>query len=283
MAYSKLHSSIVNSSLWGEPDHVRLLFITLLAMCDKDGCVYGSRAGLLRAANPDYEACLVLDPWDVLLAPSSDSSDRIRAPENEGRRIEEIPGGFRLLNFAYYRALRNEDDRREQNRRAQEKWRVSHDKPPSAAVSRDKPQKAHTEADTEADTEARESKALSDWSPTKDDFEAIWNDYPVKSGRKDALRHWNASIKTRGDLDSIHVALTNYKRHLQLNDWKKAQNGSTWFNGWKDFAEWQPWMGAKGAEADGARPGVVTESYLHPDGSHRTYPVGGQYVPPEAK
>lgn len=116
MAYSKLHSTLVNSSLWTEPDHVRILFITLLALCDKDGCVYGSRGGLERAAMIDLDASEEINPWSVLMSPDPDSCDKMRAPENEGRRIEEIPGGFRLLNFAYYRGLRNDDDRAEQNR-----------------------------------------------------------------------------------------------------------------------------------------------------------------------
>lgn len=159
MSFSKLHSSIVNSSLWCEPDHVRILFITLLAMADKDGCVYGSRGGLERLAMLDSKACKEVDPWVVLMSPDKDSSDKIRAPENEGRRIEEISGGFRLLNFEYYRGIRNDDDRREQNRRAQAKFRekqVSLGKPRKASVSRCKPQKAQTEADTDTDTDTKE-------------------------------------------------------------------------------------------------------------------------------
>lgn len=163
MAYSKLHSSLVHSSLWTEADHVRLLFITLLAMCDKDGYVAGSRPGLERAACIDWDTATERDPWKVLMEPDMYSSDRMRAPENEGRRIEEVPGGFRLLNFEYYRGLRNEDDRREQNRKAQEKYRQNHNKPPSAKVSQGKPasakvspgkpRKAHTDTDTDTEAE----------------------------------------------------------------------------------------------------------------------------------
>lgn len=122
MSYSKLHSSLVNSSLWTENDEVRILFITLLAMCDRHGEVQGSRIGIERIANilPDPDGT---NPWEVLMSPDKDSSDLMRNPENEGRRIEEIPGGFKLLNFEYYRGLRNEDDRREQNRVAQAKLR----------------------------------------------------------------------------------------------------------------------------------------------------------------
>lgn len=151
MSYSKLHSSIVNSSLWTEGDSVRLLFITLLALCDRDGCVYGTRLGFNRIANIEQDEADAA--WGTLLGPDPNSSDKMRAPENQGRRIEEIPGGFRLLNFDYYRGLRNDDDRREQNRIAQAKFKarsakVSQGKPDSASKSQGKPI-SEAEADTE--------------------------------------------------------------------------------------------------------------------------------------
>jgi hypothetical protein len=159
MGYSKLHSSLVASSLWRQPDNVRILFITLLAMCDRHGEVYGTRPGIEHIANiqwnPDEGD---QDPFDILMAPDTDSSDLLRNPENEGRRIEEIPGGFRLLNFDYYRSLRNDDDRREQNRLAQERYRNKHSKPPSASVSHGKPLKAHADADADADAEVQEKE-----------------------------------------------------------------------------------------------------------------------------
>lgn len=151
MSYSKLHSSIVNSSLWTQGDSVRILFVTLLAMCDRDGIVYGSRAGLTRIAM--IEADDEEEAWKTLMSEDLDSSDKIRAPENGGRRVEEVSGGFRLLNFEYYRGLRNDDERREQNRQAQARFKakVSQGKPAKATVSHGNPPKAHTEADTEAD------------------------------------------------------------------------------------------------------------------------------------
>jgi len=161
MAYSKLHSSIVGSSLWTEPHSVRLLFITLLAMCDKTGIVYGSKAGLARLANNEPDEAETA--WAVLQAPDPHSSDKMRSPEHQGRRLEEVPGGFKLLNFSYYTALRNDDDRREQNRRAQARFKakvsqgkpavskVSRAQPQSAAGETEKPRSAHTDADADAD------------------------------------------------------------------------------------------------------------------------------------
>jgi hypothetical protein len=159
MSYSKLHSSIVNSSLWTEPDSVRILFVTLLAMCDQHGEVQGSKLGLNRIANIDLDDAGMA--WSALMSPDRNSSDRLRNPENEGRRVEEIPGGFRLLNFAYYRGLRNEDDRREQNRRAQLRFREkSQSKPTKAEVSPRKPRKAQAEAEAEAEAETEAEYVL---------------------------------------------------------------------------------------------------------------------------
>ena len=146
MGFSKLHSSLVNSSLWTQPDSTRLLFVTLLAICDRDGVVLGSREGIARIANINKDE--VFAAWETLLSPDPDSSDKERAPENEGRRVEALSGGFRILNYAYYRGIRNDEDRREQNREAQERWR---NKPRSARVSHGKPRSAHAEAEAEAE------------------------------------------------------------------------------------------------------------------------------------
>lgn len=161
MGFSKLHSSLVNSSLWTQPDSTRILFITMLALCDRSGVVCGSREGISRIANisPDDND----EAWSSLMSPDPDSSDRLRNPENEGRRVEEVAGGFRLLNYSYYRGLRNEDDRREQNRQAQERFqqrqkaKISHDKPDSATVSPDNPMQRQS-AEAEAEPEKKEKK-----------------------------------------------------------------------------------------------------------------------------
>jgi hypothetical protein len=171
MGFSKLHSSLVNSSLWTQPDSTRILFITLLALSDRSGMVYGSREGISRIANvaPDD----IDEAWSSLMSPDPDSSDRLRNPENEGRRIEEVPGGFRLLNYPYYRGLRNEDDRREQNREAQERFRkkaaISQRQPRSATVSPDNPPSSHAEADADAEalTPPTPSKGASVSKPRK--------------------------------------------------------------------------------------------------------------------
>lgn len=67
-------------------------------------------------------------------------------------------------------------------------------------------------------------------------FESLWNKYPSRKGRKQAERHFNTSVKTAGDLEAIGVALNNYLTSDRVAK-GYVQNGSTWFNGWRDWVE----------------------------------------------
>lgn len=69
-------------------------------------------------------------------------------------------------------------------------------------------------------------------------FDSLWAQYPLKDGRKAALKHYRASVKTESDRESITTALGNYLAHLSLNPWKQPKAGATWFNNWQD-EEWQ--------------------------------------------
>jgi len=67
-------------------------------------------------------------------------------------------------------------------------------------------------------------------------FERIWKEYPRPIGKKVALRHFVASVKTDQDLIDINKALNNYKNS---EEFKKGmiQYGSTWFNNWRDWID----------------------------------------------
>ena len=110
MSYTKLFSTIIHSTIWQAPDHVRLVWITMLAMSDKDGCVYASVPGLAKAAGVSINECD--SALEALKAPDI----RSRTQEREGRRIEDIEGGWWLINHRKYRDMLSEADRRERNR-----------------------------------------------------------------------------------------------------------------------------------------------------------------------
>lgn len=70
-------------------------------------------------------------------------------------------------------------------------------------------------------------------------FESFWSQYPDRIGKKDAYRHFKATVKTDKDWENIQIALENYKNHLALpeNHFKQTQNGKTWFNNWEEWVD----------------------------------------------
>jgi len=97
MHYTKLFSSIVHSTIWREPDHVRLIFITLLALKERDGTVQASLPGLADAAR------VTLEQAEEAITRLMEPDQYSRNPANEGRRIKQCDGGWLLLNAEYYR------------------------------------------------------------------------------------------------------------------------------------------------------------------------------------
>lgn len=120
--FVKLFQSILSSSIWSEPNETRILWITMLAMSDKDGVVSGSVPGLARFAGLSLEE--TKDGLHTLLSPDPESKDLDENPENKGRRIEKIQGGWRLINHGKYRALLSKEERKEYNRRKQAEHRA---------------------------------------------------------------------------------------------------------------------------------------------------------------
>jgi len=105
--FTKLFSSIISSSIWRAPKETKVVWITMLAMSDKDGEVWASVGGLADMARVTKDEAR--KALDELLAPDDDS----RTKEHEGRRIEAIEGGWRVLNYKKYRDLGRGEDRRE--------------------------------------------------------------------------------------------------------------------------------------------------------------------------
>jgi hypothetical protein len=113
--FVKIYGSMLDSSIWGEPANVRLLWITMLAMADAEGEVMAAVPGLARRANLSIPE--TVDALRVLTEP--DAFDR--SGVDEGRRIRSIPGGWLLVNYQAYRELRtekqiNDADRKQRSR-----------------------------------------------------------------------------------------------------------------------------------------------------------------------
>lgn len=121
--YAKLFGSLLMSSVWSESQPTRILWITMMAAANREGEVFGSPVGLAAMARLTLDETLA--GLEKLKNPEPHSSDRTRNPENEGRRIEEISGGWRLLNYIYYRDLASAEERREQWKAAKRRERAT--------------------------------------------------------------------------------------------------------------------------------------------------------------
>lgn len=116
--YTKLFKSLVTSSIWQEDDETRIVWITMLALADRDGKVDASIPGLANIAKVSIEKTEA--SLAKLLAPDQYS----RTKDYEGRRIEPVDGGWRILNHAKYREKLSDPDRREYQRIKQAQYRM---------------------------------------------------------------------------------------------------------------------------------------------------------------
>lgn len=120
MSYTKLYSTILDSSIWSSSDSTRLVWITMLAMATKNGIVHASIDGLARRANVSLDAARTA--IDELSSPDENDKSGVRG----GRRIVPMQGCWQLVNFEFYRETRSIDAVRKQQ------WR---DRSPSKKVN----------------------------------------------------------------------------------------------------------------------------------------------------
>jgi hypothetical protein len=117
--FTKLSSSLIASSVWNEPDKVRIVWITMLAMADQNGDVKASIVGLAHQAREslsDTENALA-----VLASPDPHSGRK----EQEGRRVTEIEGGWHLVTHKFYRELGMSEEMKAYWREKQREHRLS--------------------------------------------------------------------------------------------------------------------------------------------------------------
>lgn len=153
--YCKLFASLYQGTLRGRSNEI-LVFTNLLAHATKEGTVdkhFRAIAEETGLSIDEVKAAII-----VLESPDEES----RSPEAHGARLLRIDEhrvwGWQIVNYAKYRAIRSEDDRAEQNRLAQARWREKHkqSKPPSAEGNTDKPKDREKQMDREKEKKDEE-------------------------------------------------------------------------------------------------------------------------------
>lgn len=219
MQFTKLFSSITESTIWVAPDAHRICWITMLAMADSLGRVWGSVPGLANRARisvDDARSALT-----SFLSPDADS----RTKDNEGRRIEEIDGGWRLLNHAKYRAIRDEEAIREAKRKYINTRReiergdgvdnVDRSRPKATAVDRGRHiAEAEAEAEEEATTPKAKTKTARARSPSRPDgvSDVTWSDWLTLRKAKRAPVTDTVVLEAAKEADKAGLSLEAFLR-----------------------------------------------------------------------
>lgn len=120
LMYGKLFASLYQGTLRGKSDEI-LVFCNLIAFADVEGFVDKH----FRAISD--ETGLPIDRVKAAIEYLESPDPESRSSNEDGRRLVRIDThrawGWKLVNHSYYRGLRNEIDRRAQNREAQRRWR----------------------------------------------------------------------------------------------------------------------------------------------------------------
>jgi hypothetical protein len=186
--YTKLFSSIVHSTIWREEDHVRIVWVTMLALADKNGIVEASIPGLSDVSRVSIEQCS--DALDKLKSEDQYS----RSQDFDGRRIAEIDGGWLLLNYVKYRGKLVKEKVREQTRERvkRHRERVTQNVTRNANVTPSNAQseaESQSEAKAEAYTKKKNTKKNNPNNYSKP-FEEFWKAYPKKKAKGAAWKAW---------------------------------------------------------------------------------------------
>jgi hypothetical protein len=143
VSFVKLHESITDSTIWDAEPVIRLVWISLLLKCDRNGNFQGTPESLARWANVTTED--MRRALDYLMTPDPQST----TPDDDGRRVLSIGQNlWSITNYLKYRMLKDPDENREKSAARSRAYRDRHVS--SRGVTQNHP---IADADAEADAE----------------------------------------------------------------------------------------------------------------------------------
>ncbi len=241
--YTKLFNSILASTIWRADDKTRIVWITLLAMANKDGVAEGSIPGIADFARVSLADC------ERALQVLSEPDEYSRSKEFDGRRIEAVDGGWHLINHGKYRRKMNTDERREYLRVKQAEYRERKQASTSVNNVSDKyTELTHSEAEAEAEADTKEKNVRTAppalrvrrraTDTPSEDFERFWSLYPRKLAKAKAWQVW-ARLNPPMDVQ-LEMALA-LGVQCRSEQWVKDSgrfipHATSWLNGrrWED-------------------------------------------------
>jgi len=178
--FAKLLSSITDSSIWDEDHETRIVWITLLAMADREGFVGAAITGI------SHRARVPLAATEKALARFMAPDKFSRNPDNDGRRLERAEGGWRLLNYAKIRnnldavSVREYEAQRKREQRARKK---SPGQSPDSSASASNSVSASASGTVE-----------------REDVAAVWREVTGRTDLPPIGVNWSGKQETGGDM-----------------------------------------------------------------------------------
>lgn len=202
----------------------------MLAMADHAGRVHGSIPGLAHIARVPLDDCETA--LHTFLSPDPYS----RTPDFEGRRIEVIDGGWRLLNYAKHRALVDAESVKASKRAYINDRRAKERAEGVEKVERvDIGRTPYTQEEEEAEADKSRATAkatvrrVEQRAKPASRFEDFWTVYPNKQGKQKARERWD-----RDKLDGLADSIIAHVHLMTEHDdgWRRgyAPMGSTYLN-----------------------------------------------------
>jgi hypothetical protein len=126
MMYEQALGSLIHSTIWREPDHVRLVWIAMIAMANSDQIVEASIPGLADVARVSVDRC-------------EQALERLQAPDSynvhgdqDGRSVAAVDGGWRILGQAAGRLSAAERRAKAAERQRERRARLKAEAQPTA-------------------------------------------------------------------------------------------------------------------------------------------------------
>lgn len=194
-------------------------FIALLAACRENGIAYVSAIYLKTICH--MTEATIQRALEKLESPDPSS----RSLVDDGRRIQRVDGGFRVINYQVYREVSIRDAEAERKRvyRAKKGWR---------------PGQSRTVQGPSASASASASSSKEGGKGGEEGFNNFWAIYLRRVGKADAISAWNAIDKK--DHAAVTVAAINYmKSVIKLKtEIQYIKHPATFLrkDRWKDYA-----------------------------------------------
>ena len=226
--YTPLFQEIVTSSIWNEDMATRIVWVTMMALADKDGNVQASIAGLAPVARITLKEC------ETAIKILSSPDEYSRSQEEQGRRIIPIEGGWHLVNHKKYRDKAKSRSEYYQNWREQKKK-----KSPQTPLKEETNSNSNSNSNSET---ARNSAQQTKCCATNIEFEQeFWPKVPNKIGKGKARE---AYLKARKKV-SKEIIFSGVEMYQKYEAYRSQQSDyrplhpSTWLNQERWGDEWK--------------------------------------------